>query len=116
MKEAAASGGVKILQDMDKKAMGSPLNAASPDSPQVDSTPQSPAAYAGKFDPKAIMKRSSAKTAAHTALGIDAPTVATGKSASSSNKAAMTNKSKAGMLPSSLGKLLSNIQRCCALI
>ena len=55
----------KLLAEMDQKASGTPVAAASPSqgTPALDSpaTPQSareasPAAYAGKFDPKAIAK------------------------------------------------------------
>jgi ATP-dependent RNA helicase DDX46/PRP5 len=105
MKDAAASGGVKILQDMDKKAMGSPLATSSPGSPQVDSGANSPVLYAGKFDPKAIIKKASAKSASQIALGIDAATLAPGNSASSNVMAATTNKPKVGLISSSSGML-----------
>lgn len=61
-KESAATAGNtrKLLAEMDQKATGTPVVASPPaGSPQSDPT-ASPAPYAGKFDPKAIAKKSAA--------------------------------------------------------
>lgn len=76
-KDASATAGStrKLLAEMDQKASGTPV-AASPSagSPANDVAgspqPASPAPYAGKFDPKAIAKKSSAgRTQSPTKLG-----------------------------------------------
>ncbi|PSR99416.1 hypothetical protein BD289DRAFT_479549 [Coniella lustricola] len=79
-KDIDASSTRKLLAEMDGRASGTPTAIASPlatsavDSP---STPQqttlesSPTAgYAGKFDPKAIAKKSTARHQSSTALGV----------------------------------------------
>lgn len=78
-KDSDASSTRKLLAEMDGKAsgtptaMGSPLHGtsalASPSTPQSaqDASPTVP--YAGKFDPKAIAKKSAARHHSPTALG-----------------------------------------------
>ena len=73
-KEAESTGGTKnLLAEIDKKAQASPVAVSpkSPSTPAVESGPASPAPYAGKFDPKAIAKKSAASTAAASKLGAD---------------------------------------------
>lgn len=68
--ELAAAGGARsILTEIDKKAGLSPA-ASSPPSPVV-SGGVSPAPYAGKFDPKAIVKKAQPSTATPDVLGAD---------------------------------------------
>ena len=72
LKEAAAAGGARtILEEMDKKAIGSPAGAASPGSPAGANGNSSPVVYAGQFDPKAIVKRATATHTTSGALGLD---------------------------------------------
>ncbi|KAI9769457.1 MAG: pre-mRNA processing RNA-helicase [Candelina submexicana] len=67
-------GGTRsLLEEIDKKAATTPANASphSPDAPYGDA---SPVPYAGKFDPKAIVKKATASsTGATTTLGKDVP-------------------------------------------
>ena len=69
-REAAAAGGARsILDEIDRKsglspAVGSPQSPATP----VDAAP---AAYAGKFDPKAIAKSAAPAPAVKSVLGDD---------------------------------------------
>jgi ATP-dependent RNA helicase DDX46/PRP5 len=72
-KEATPGGTRKLLAEMDEKANGTSSNATPigaspvPASP-VDTQPASPAVqYAGKFDPKAIAKKSASKSQAPSA-------------------------------------------------
>ncbi len=68
--ELAAAGGARsILGEIDKKAGMSPV-ASSPQSPGVVGN-ASPAPYAGKFDPKAIVKKAHTSTATSDVLGAD---------------------------------------------
>jgi hypothetical protein len=76
MKEAAATGGVNILQEMDNRARrSSPIPTASPASPVVALTPgsggNSPVVRTTKFDPKAIIKKATSHHTTQAALGID---------------------------------------------
>ncbi|GAB1205532.1 pre-mRNA processing RNA-helicase [Aspergillus pseudonomiae] len=69
-REAAAAGGTRsILEEIDRKsglspAVGSPQSPATP----IDAAP---AAYAGKFDPKAIAKNAAPAPAVKSVLGDD---------------------------------------------
>ncbi|KAI9839990.1 MAG: pre-mRNA processing RNA-helicase [Sarea resinae] len=69
-KELEAVGTRGLLDEMDKKATGSPTTA-SPRSPATPETAASPAPYAGKFDPKAIAKKAAESSAKHSTLGKD---------------------------------------------
>jgi ATP-dependent RNA helicase DDX46/PRP5 len=66
---AAAGGARSILTEIDKKAELSTAATAS-QSPVVSGN-VSPAPYAGKFDPKAIVKKAHASTATIDVLGAD---------------------------------------------
>jgi ATP-dependent RNA helicase DDX46/PRP5 len=69
----SSAGGRNILDEMDKKAIASPI-IASPSSPASTSGPASPATpYAGKFDPKAVAKRATVNNATTVKLGTDVP-------------------------------------------
>lgn len=81
-KELEAAGGARsILNEIDQKAASSPATAspAAP-SPKSPATPSfaSPAPYAGKFDPKAIVKKAHSSTTSTSLLGSDiaAPEIA----------------------------------------
>ncbi|OAP60601.1 pre-mRNA-processing ATP-dependent RNA helicase prp5 [Fonsecaea erecta] len=71
-RELEAAGGARsILQEIDRKAgilpaVSSPQSPAAPSSPSPVSTP-----YAGKFDPKAIVKKAQHASAATKVLGGD---------------------------------------------
>ena len=69
-KDLAAGGTRKLLDDIDQKANGTPA-VASPASPATPNSVQSPAPYAGKFDPKAIAKKAVASSS--STLGKDLP-------------------------------------------
>ena len=75
-KELEGSAGTRnLLDQIDKKAQGSPAQGspapASPNSPAVPNEDASPAPYAGKFDPKAIVKKATASSSGTTKLGTD---------------------------------------------
>jgi ATP-dependent RNA helicase DDX46/PRP5 len=70
--ELAAAGGARsILTEIDKKAGLSPVTS-SPQSPVVSGN-ASPAPYAGKFDPKAIVRKAHASVVTVGVLGADVP-------------------------------------------
>ncbi|KAL4997105.1 Pre-mRNA-processing ATP-dependent RNA helicase prp5 [Aspergillus recurvatus] len=70
-KEAEASGGPKnILEEIDRKSGLSPA-VSSPQSSATQGVDAAPAAYAGKFDPKAIAKNAAQTPAAPSVLGND---------------------------------------------
>ena len=70
-KEAEASGGPRnILEEIDRKSGLSPA-VSSPQSPATQGVDAAPAAYAGKFDPKAIAKNAAQTPAAPSVLGND---------------------------------------------
>ncbi|KAL5045740.1 Pre-mRNA-processing ATP-dependent RNA helicase prp5 [Aspergillus fruticulosus] len=70
-KEAEASGGPRnILEEIDRKSGLSPA-VNSPQSPATQGADAAPAAYAGKFDPKAIAKNAAQTPAAPSVLGND---------------------------------------------
>ncbi|KAF7719338.1 DEAD box Pre-mRNA-processing ATP-dependent RNA helicase, prp5 subfamily [Penicillium ucsense] len=70
--EAAAGGGRGILDELDRRS-GRPPAVASPLAPVTPVEPSSPAPYAGKFDPKAIVKGAASNGTAATpaVLGTD---------------------------------------------
>ncbi len=71
LKELALAGGTRgLLEEMDKKAAGSPT-VASPPGPQSPAGTASPAPYAGKFDPKTIAKKATTVSTAPATLGTD---------------------------------------------
>ncbi|KAL4905845.1 hypothetical protein BDW74DRAFT_177545 [Aspergillus multicolor] len=70
-KEAEASGGPRnILEEIDRKSELSPA-VSSPRSPAPQGVDAAPAAYAGKFDPKAIAKSAAQTSTAPSVLGND---------------------------------------------
>ncbi|KAI4106569.1 MAG: hypothetical protein LQ339_003029 [Xanthoria mediterranea] len=69
--ELDAAGGTRsLLDEMDKKANASPVALPSPEASEM-SGDTSPKPYAGKFDPKAIVKRATTGAASATKLGTD---------------------------------------------
>lgn len=67
-----ASGGTRsLLDEMDKKANASPVAAVSPEPTTMTNGDDSPKPYAGKFDPKAIVKKATSGSAGATKLGTD---------------------------------------------
>lgn len=76
--EASAGGTRSLLQEMDRKAEGSPttvspapLSPALPDPQSDPASPASPAPYAGKFDPKAIARKAATNATNKAILGAD---------------------------------------------
>ena len=69
----SAAGTRGLLDEIDKKAAASPAAVLSPQSPATFTEATSPTPYAGKFDPKAITKktRATGASAAATKLGTD---------------------------------------------
>ncbi|KAI4266045.1 MAG: hypothetical protein L6R38_008997 [Xanthoria sp. 2 TBL-2021] len=88
----AAGGTRSLLDEMDKKANASPVTLPSSEASEVNEG-ASPKPYAGKFDPKAIVKKATTGAASATKLGTDialpelAKTSATLKSLSTGPKA-----------------------------
>lgn len=69
--ELDAAGGTRsLLDEMDKKANASPVALPSPEASEMNGD-TSPKPYAGKFDPKAIVKRATTGAASATKLGTD---------------------------------------------
>ncbi|KAL9039902.1 MAG: hypothetical protein Q9180_002247 [Flavoplaca navasiana] len=69
--ELDAAGGTRsLLEEMDKKANASPVAMPSPEASEVNGD-ASPKPYAGKFDPKAIVKKATTGAASATKLGTD---------------------------------------------
>ena len=107
-KELEAAGGARsLLDEIDKKATASPITV-SPDSPATASGDASPVPYAGKFDPKAIVKRAMAGSVGLTALGKDValPETAKGSATLSASTTGMKADSSAAGSSSSTGKQL----------
>lgn len=74
--ETSSAGGTRsLLQEMDRKAGGSPATSSpaplSPAIPEQTSEPASPAPYAGKFDPKAIARKAAGNATNKAILGAD---------------------------------------------
>jgi ATP-dependent RNA helicase DDX46/PRP5 len=67
----SAAGTRSLLEEIDKKSAGTPVGDTSPPTPSTPGSVASPAPYAGKFDPKAIVKRAAASTNASSKLGTD---------------------------------------------
>ncbi|KAL8849903.1 MAG: hypothetical protein Q9221_005122 [Calogaya cf. arnoldii] len=69
--ELDAAGGTRsLLDEMDKKANASPVTLPSPEASEVNGD-ASPRPYAGKFDPKAIVKKATTGAASASKLGTD---------------------------------------------
>ena len=69
--ELESSNGTRtLLEEIDKKAKNSPV-IASPQSPATPNGDASPAPYAGKFDPKAIVKKATSGPSGTMKLGTD---------------------------------------------
>lgn len=95
-KETEGSAGTRnLLDQIDKKALGSPIQASpappSPTSPATPSGDTSPAPYAGKFDPKAIAKKATTSSTGTTKLGTDValPEIAKASATLNSNTAGL---------------------------
>lgn len=71
-KDLVVGGTRKLLDEIEQKANPSPL-VGSPASPATPASLESPAPYAGKFDPKAIAKKAVSSSSAGSALGKDLP-------------------------------------------
>ena len=103
-KELEASSGTRhILDEIDKKAAGSPV-FISPPSPEAPTDDASPIPYAGKFDPKAIAKKATNGSTGTTKLGTDValPDIAKASATLNSTHAGLkANKSAASVKPSS---------------
>ncbi|KAL1875017.1 pre-mRNA processing RNA-helicase [Paecilomyces lecythidis] len=70
-RELAASGGARsILEEIDKKSGLSP-SVGSPQSPATPGSDTAPASYSGKFDPKAIAKKTITASNGPSPLGTD---------------------------------------------
>ena len=65
-----AGGTRSLLDEIDRKAAGSPL-VPSPSTPDPINGDASPTPYAGKFDPKAIVKKATIGSTGVTKLGTD---------------------------------------------
>ncbi|KAL8761150.1 MAG: hypothetical protein Q9184_002704 [Pyrenodesmia sp. 2 TL-2023] len=119
--ELEATGGTRsLLEEMDKKANASPVAsvspvaAASPETTVEANSEISPQPYAGKFDPKAIVKKATSGSAGAVKLGTDialpevAKASATLNSASTgpkANQSIASAKSSSGKHPFSAGWL-----------
>ncbi|KAL8804386.1 MAG: hypothetical protein Q9182_002581 [Xanthomendoza sp. 2 TL-2023] len=69
--ELEAAGGTRsLLDEMDKKANASPIALPSPEAAEMNGD-ASPRPYAGKFDPKAIVKKATTGSASTMKLGTD---------------------------------------------
>ncbi|KAI4137955.1 MAG: hypothetical protein L6R39_007031 [Caloplaca ligustica] len=102
----AAGGTRSLLDEIDKKANASPVAAASSEAtaePQP-SDDASPKPYAGKFDPKAIVKKATSGSASTTKLGTDVALPEIAKASATLNSASTgpkANQSIASAKPSS---------------
>lgn len=114
-KDLVVGGTRKLLDEIEQKANPSPL-VGSPASPATPASLESPAPYAGKFDPKAIAKKAVSSSSAGSALGKDLPLKELTKASatlSSSVKVLQADKkptafnstSKASALPKARGNL-----------
>lgn len=103
-KELEASGGTRsLLDEIDKKATIS-STAASPRSPATVDGEASPTPYAGKFDPKAIVKKATSGSSTATKLGTDIalPEIAKASATLNSTNAGLkANKSPATVIAAS---------------
>ena len=71
-KDLTAGGTRKLLDDIDQRANASP-SLGTPVSPGTPTSISSPTPYAGKFDPKAIVKKAVASSNTGNTLGKDLP-------------------------------------------
>ncbi|KAL8696399.1 MAG: hypothetical protein Q9201_007677 [Fulgogasparrea decipioides] len=113
--QLALVGGTRsLLDEMDKKANASPVAAASPIAAASPETPiavngdTSPKAYAGKFDPKAIVKKATSGSAGATKLGTDIALPEAAKTSATLNPAGIGPKANQSIAPAKVasGKLL----------
>lgn len=105
-----AGGTRSLLEEMDKKANASPIATASP---VIDEAPEgtteanreaSPKPYAGKFDPKAIVKKATSGSTGVSKLGTDIALPEVAKASATLNSASTgpkANQSIASAKPSS---------------
>ncbi|KAH0564739.1 pre-mRNA processing RNA-helicase [Trichoglossum hirsutum] len=112
-KELAAAGGTRtLLDEIDKRAAGSPA-VASPHSPAGVNGDASPPRYAGKFDPKAIARKAATPTTGATTLGKDVPLPEIAKASATSTSSAaglMADKTSIAASRSSTGQLLTDME------
>ncbi|KAI4183066.1 MAG: hypothetical protein L6R41_005621 [Letrouitia leprolyta] len=107
--EAAGTRG--LLDEMDKRANASPVVALSPEPTTATNGDVSPKPYAGKFDPKAIVKKATSGSAGATKLGTDIalPEIAkTSATLTSKNAGSKANRSIASV-NSSIGKMATAV-------
>ena len=111
-----ASGGTRsLLDEMDKKANASPAAVASPESDPITNGDEPPKPYAGKFDPKAIVKKATSGSAGATKLGTDIALPEIAKTSATLNSTSIGPKANQSiaLANSSSGKLL--LFRTCSL-
>ena len=112
-----ANGTRNLLDEIDRKNAASPAGS-SVHSPSAPLTPASPALYAGKFDPKAIVKKASSSSA-HiasklgtdiTLMGATKSSASIASSALSANKTVASGSSLSGMInPIPLSRSQTNL-------
>ncbi|KAL9594665.1 MAG: hypothetical protein Q9219_006903 [cf. Caloplaca sp. 3 TL-2023] len=102
----AAGGTRSLLDEMDKKANASPVAVASPDPTVETNGDVSPKPYAGKFDPKAIVKKATSTSTGVAKLGTDIalPEVAKTSATLNSTNAGPKANQNAALAKSSLAK------------
>ena len=108
-KDIQTAGGTRsLLDEIDRKAAGSPL-VPSPSTPDPVNGDTSPTPYAGKFDPKAIVKKATTGSTGVTKLGTDIALPEISKASgplNSTHTGLKANKSTASAMPISC-KLLN---------
>ncbi|KAL8728808.1 MAG: hypothetical protein Q9181_005212 [Wetmoreana brouardii] len=104
--QLASVGGTRsLLDEMDKKAnaspvaAASPIAAASPENPTAVNGDASPKAYAGKFDPKAIVKKATSGSVGATKLGTDIALPEVAKTSATLNPAGIGPKANQSIAP-----------------
>ena len=100
LKELDSSSGTRnLLAEIDKRAQESPAAASSisPSTPMETNGDASPVPYAGKFDPKAIVKKATTATSNTSKLGTDIalPEIATASATKSNSNGLKANKTPA---------------------
>ncbi|KAL4752551.1 Pre-mRNA-processing ATP-dependent RNA helicase prp5 [Aspergillus terricola var. indicus] len=108
-KEAEASGGPRnILEEIDRKSGLSPA-VSSPQSPATQGVDAAPAAYAGKFDPKAIAKNAAQTPAAPSVLGNDVAVPSSAKTSGAQTARVQVNKSSSNTSSPAVLKAKGNV-------
>ncbi|KAI4121537.1 MAG: hypothetical protein LQ338_006306 [Usnochroma carphineum] len=96
-----AGGTRSLLDEMDKKANASPVAAASPEAVTALNGDASPKPYAGKFDPKAIVKKATSGSAGATKLGTDIALPEVAKASATLTSASTGPKANQSIAPAS---------------